>query len=350
MTGPRPTGQGTPRAMPVRRQLLQAAALATTRTVWLAVAGCALAVAGAWAQAHAYPSKPVRIVVPFAAGGVGDLTARIVGQELAKSLGQAVVIDNRPGAGGVVATDTVAHAEPDGHTLLLMSNGTAVAASLFKTLPYNTERDFAPISTLGRFDIVVLAGADTPFKTLGDVLAYAKAQPGKLNVGSINIGSTQHLAAELFKSTADIDAQVVPFNGTPALINAMRGKQVDVAVEVLGPTLTQIRAGAVRPLAVTGTQRSSVLPDVPTAQESGVKGFVASSWNALAAPAKTPPAVVNRLAKDIAAALAQPETKQKLRDLNIDAYASTPEQTAELLASDIRRWRGVIERAGIPKQ
>lgn len=299
---------------------------------------------------QAFPSKPLRIVVPFAAGGAGDLTARIVGAELSASLGQPVVIENRPGAGGVVAAETVARAEPDGHTLFLMSNGTAVTASLFKSLPYDTLKDLAPVSTLGTFDLTVLVPADSPFKTLGDLVAFAKAHPNKLNIGSINIGSTQNLAAELFKSSADIDAQVVPFKATPELIGALRGKQVDVGVEILGPTLTQIKAGAFRALAVTGKKRSSVLPEVPTAVEAGVKGFQASSWNALAVPGKTPRPVIDRLNKDIVAALAKPEVKKKLADLNIDADPSTPDEATQLLASDIKRWGAVIEKAAIPKQ
>jgi tripartite-type tricarboxylate transporter receptor subunit TctC len=314
-----------------------------------AVSLAALAMGPVHAQA-AFPSKNVRIVVPFAAGGVGDLTARIVAQKLAELLGQSVVIENRPGAGGVVAADSVARAEPDGHTLFLMSNGTAVTAGLFKSLPFDTVKDFTPVSTLGYFDIAVVVPATSPHKTLGELVAFGKANPGKLNVGSINIGSTQNLAAELFKSTAGIDAQVVPFNGTPALIGAIRGQQVDVAVEILAPMLTQIQGGAVRALAVTGEKRSIVLPDVPTAVESGVKDFVASSWNALAVPSKTPRPVVDRLQRDIATALTDPGVREKLRGLNIDARSSTPEQTATLLAADIRRWSAVIERAGIPKQ
>lgn len=298
----------------------------------------------------AFPSKNVRIVVPFAAGGVGDLTARIVAQKLAELLGQSVVIENRPGAGGVVAAESVARADPDGHTLFLMSNGTAVTAGLFKSLPFDTVKDFTPVSTLGYFDIAVVVPATSSYKTLGELVSFGKANPGKLNVGSINIGSTQNLAAELFKSTAGIDVQVVPFNGTPALIGAIRGQQVDVAVEILAPMLTQIQGGTVRALAVTGEKRSIVLPDVPTAVEAGVKDFVASSWNALAVPSKTPRPVVDRLHRDITTALADPAVREKLRGLNIDARSSTPEQTATLLASDIRRWGAVIERAGIPKQ
>ena len=320
------------------------------RRLLLATAG-ALALTALRAHAQpAFPTKALRIVVPFAAGGVGDLTSRAVATGLAERLGQPVVIDNRPGAGGVVAADAVARAEPDGHTLFLMSNGTAVSASLFRSLPYDTLADFAPVSTLGFFDIAVLVPGDSPHATLPQLLAHARARPGQLNIGSINIGSTQHLAAELFKSSAAIDAQVVPFNGTPALITALRGRQVDVGVEILGPTLPQVRAGALRVLAVTGEQRSAVLPDVPTAVELGVQGFVATSWNALAAPARTPRLVVERLQREVVATVATPAVQQQLRALNVEPRTSTPGQAAALLKTDIERWRAVIERAGIPRQ
>lgn len=302
------------------------------------------------AAAQTFPSKPIRIVVPFGAGGVADLTARTVAQKLGESLGQAVIIDNKPGAGGVVAGDAVAKAEPDGHTLLLMSNGTAVSAGLFKSLPFNTLRDFAPVSTLGFFDIAIITPADSKFKNLGELLAFAKANPGKLNLGTINIGSTQNLAGEMFKTSSGADMQIVPFNGTPAVITALRGGQVDAAVEILGPVLPQIKANALRALAVTGEKRAAVLPDVPTAKESGLPTFVASSWNALAAPAKTPKDVIARLNKEIAAAVNSPDVKKKLADLNVEARSSSPEQAAELLASETKRWGEVITRAKIPTQ
>jgi tripartite-type tricarboxylate transporter receptor subunit TctC len=306
----------------------------------------------AWAQnpATAFPSKTIKIVVPFGAGGVADLTARTVAQKLAESLGQPVVVDNKPGAGGVVAGDAVAKSEPDGHTLLLMSNGTAVSAGLFKTLPFDTLRDFVPISTLGSFDIAVIVPADSKFNSLADLLAFAKANPGKLNIGSINIGSTQNLAAELFKTTSGMDAQIVPFNGTPAVITALRGGQIDAALEILGPVLSQINAKALRALVVTGEKRAEVLPNVPTAKESGLPGFVASSWNALAAPAKTPKEVIARLNKEVLAALNSPDVKKRLQDLNVQAHPSSPEQAAALLASETKRWGEVIIRAKIPKQ
>ncbi len=313
-----------------------------------AVALCGAAALPTWAQS--FPAKPVRIVVPFGPGGVGDLTARAVANKLADLWGKAVVIENRPGAGGVVAAETVVKAEPDGHTLFLMSNGTAVTQALFQKLPFNVLTDFAPVSTLGYFDIAVVVPDNSPFKTFGELVAHAKANPRKLNLGSINVGSTQNLAAELFKSTAGIDVQVVPYNGTPALLTAMRGGQIDVAVEILGPVLPQVQAKAVRVLAVTDDQRSKVLPDVPTAKESGVPGFVAASWNALAAPAKTPAPVVAKLNRDIATALASPEVQASLKQLNVEARGSTPQQLSDMLASDVKRWSQVIDKAGIPRQ
>jgi tripartite-type tricarboxylate transporter receptor subunit TctC len=302
----------------------------------------------AWAQN--FPAKPIKIIVPFGAGGVADLTARTVAQKLTQSLGQSVVVENKPGAGGVVASDTVAKAEPDGHTLLLMSNASAVSATLFKSLPFDTVRDFTPVSTLGFFDIAIVAPTDSKFKNLAELLAHARANPGKLNIGSINIGSTQNLAAELFKTHAGVDLQIVPFNGTPAVINALRGGQIDAAVEILAPVMGQIKGGALRALAVTSEKRSVLLPDVPTAAESGLPGYLASSWNALAAPARTPKDVVARLNREVAAALQSSEVRSRLHELGVEARASTPEQAHELLVSEIKRWGEVIERAKIPKQ
>ncbi len=302
------------------------------------------------ANAQPLSNRAIKIVVPFGAGGVADLTARIVAQKMADNMGQPVVVDNKPGAGGVVAGDTVAKAEADGHTLLLMSNGTAVSAGLFKALPFDTARDFAPISTLGFFDIALVVPQNSPYKTLPELLAFARANPGKLNIGTINVGSTQNLSAELFKSTANIQAQIVPFNGTPAVITALRGGQIDAAVEILSPLLPQINASAIKALAVFGDRRSVVLKDVPTAAQSGLTGFSAASWNALAAPAKTPKDIVARLNREVKAALEAPDVKKRLLDLNIDATYSTPEQLATLLAAEIRRWSDVIARAKIPTQ
>ena len=302
------------------------------------------------AYGQSFPARPLKIVVPFGAGGVADLTARTVAQQLSQSLAQPVVIENRPGAGGVAASEAVARAAPDGHTLLLMSNASAISATLFRSLPYDTVRDFTPVSTLGFFDIAVLVSAASPWRTLADLLAHARAHPGQLNVGSINIGSTQHLAAELFKTHAGLDLQIVPFNGTPAVVNALRGGQIDAAVEILAPVMGQIQGGALRALVVTGAQRSPLLPEVPTAREAGLPDYLASSWNALAVPAATPPEVVARLNREIVAAVGAPAVAARLRELNVAPRAGTPAQAAELLRSEIRRWGEVIERAGIPRQ
>lgn len=316
------------------------------------LAALAAAVAAPWARAQArWPAKPIRIVVPFGAGGVADLTARAVGQKLGEQLGQSIVIDNRPGAGGVTAGSLVAQAEPDGYTLLLMSNGTAVSEGLFQKLPFDAEKDFAPISLLGTFDIALVVPENSRFKTLGDLLAEAKAQPGKLNIATIAVGSTQNLAAELFKSTAGIQAQIVPFNGTPAVVTALRSGEVDAGIEILAPIKSQISAKALRALATFGEKRPLGLPDVPTASESGgaLKGLQVASWNALAAPAKTPRDIIERLNHECQVALASADLKKKLADLNVDAKSSSPKQLGDLLSSEIKRWSGVIERAKIPK-
>ncbi len=301
-----------------------------------------------WAQS--FPTKPLKIVVPFGPGGVADLTARTVAQKLSQTLGQPVVVENKPGAGGIAASDLVAKAEPDGHTMLLMSNGSAVSATLFKSLPYDTVRDFTPISTLGFFDIVVITAAESRFKSMPELLTYARNNPGKLNLGSINIGSTQNLAAELFRSNAGADMQIVPFNGTPAVVNALRGGQIDAAVEILAPVLGQIRGGALRALAVTSEKRTALLPEVPTSKEGGLPAYLASSWNALAVPAKTPAEVVAKLNRDIVDAVNSAEVRNRLAQLSVEARSSSAEQARDFLASEIKRWGDVIQRANIPRQ
>jgi tripartite-type tricarboxylate transporter receptor subunit TctC len=312
------------------------------------LAASSLVASAAWAQN--FPSKPIKIVVPFGAGGVADLTARALAQKLTEGLGQSVIVDNKPSAGGIVAGDLVAKADADGHTLLLMSNGTAVSTGLFKSLPFDAQKDFAPISTLATFDIALVAQEGGKFKTAQELIAFAKANPGKLNVGTINIGSTQNLAAELIQAAGGFDFQVVPFRGTPDVIAALRGGTVDAAVEILGPMMGQINAKAVRAMAVMGEKRAAKLPDVPTLRELGITGATASSWNALAAPAKTPRDVIAKLNKAVQDAMNSPDLKAKLSELNVDAQSSSPEALAQLLASETRRWGDVIVRAKIEKQ
>lgn len=310
----------------------------------------ALSIGGAGALAQSYPSKPVRIIVPFGPGGVGDISARVLAQKMGETMGQQVLVENRPSAGGIVASETVAKAEPDGHTLLLLTNGQAVSVSLFKSLPYDAVNDFAPVSTLGLFDMVVLVNSEWKISSVSQLIAAAKLNPGKLNIATINPGGTQHLAAELFKSMAGIDVQTVPFKGTPAVLTALRGNEVQAAFEFIAPALAQIKAGTLKPLAVTSKRRFSGLPDVPTVAESGVPGYEASAWNGIAAPAKTPRAIVERLNKEINAALASPEVRQRLQGLGVEAQGSTPEQFREFLVAEIAKWRDVIERAKIERQ
>ncbi|OOG58146.1 tripartite tricarboxylate transporter substrate binding protein [Polaromonas sp. C04] len=325
-----------------RRHILQTTAAALAASAL----GANLARAAGW------PVRPIKIVVPFGPGGEADVTARIVGQKLSEQLHQSVIIENRPGAGGVVAGELVARAAPDGYTLLLMTNGTAVSEGLFKHLPFDAQKDFAPISTLGFFDLVIVVPADSRFKTLADLLAYARGNPDKLSLGTINIGSTQNLAAQLFKTTAGLHAQIVPFNGNGAVLTVLRSGQIDAAVVGLSSIMSQIRAGAVRALAAMGEKRAPDLPQVPTVRESGgaLAQFNVASWNALAAPAKTPPDVLQRLNQEVVAALQSPDVIHSLTQINVQPRPGTPAQLAELLGSEIRRWGGVIKSAGIPQQ
>lgn len=315
---------------------------------WIAAAALAAAAAGAGAQT--YPTKPVRIVVPFGPGGVADISARAVAQKMGESMGQQVIVENKPSAGGVVASEMVAKAEPDGYTLLFITNGNSVSESLFKSLPYNSVKDFAPVSTVGFFDFVLFVKSDSDIKSLGDLLARMRANPGKVNIGTINPGSGQHLSAELFKSMAGVDAQIITYKSTPQVITAVLAGEVQVALDIVAPVMAQVKNGAVRMIAVSSNQRSPILPDVPTVAESGVPGYDSESWNGVAAPAKTPQAIIERLNKEVRAAVAAPEVRKRLHDLGIDARAGTPEQLRERLVADIAKWKAVIEKANIPRQ
>ena len=313
------------------------------RAVLLACAsGCALA--------QTYPAQPVKMLVPYAAGGVGDITARVLAQRLSQALGQQVIIDNRPSAGQIVATEAAMKAEPDGYTLLWLNQGHAVSVSLFKSLPYDPVRDFAPVSTVGFFGLALLVNSESPYRSLKEFIAAAKASPGKLNVGTTSIGGTQFIAAELFKSMAGLEFQTVPFKATPAIITAVRGKDLDAMVEILAPVIPQIKSGSLRALGVTFDRRFAGLPEVPTLAEAGVPGYEASAWNGVAAPAKTPRAIIERLNKEINAAVAAPDVRQRLQDLGVDARASSPEAMRELLVSETVKWKAVVERAKIEKQ
>jgi tripartite-type tricarboxylate transporter receptor subunit TctC len=297
-----------------------------------------------------YPTKAVRIVVPFAAGGIADITARVVAERLGARLGGRFYVENQPGAGGIAAARSVASAAPDGSTLALLTNGTAISVSLFKQLPFDPLRDFEPISSLGYFDFVFATGADSAFKTLADFIKAAKAKPGTLNVGTINVGSTQNLSAELFKTAAGIDFQIVPFRGTPEVLVSLMQGNLALMIDGYSSMKGNLADNKIRALASSGAKRSASAPDIPTVQESGVADYDVVSWNALFAPAGTPPEIVAALNGALRDILAEPEVKTRLLELGIEARASSPEEIEGRLKSDIDKWRKVIEKSGIERQ
>lgn len=299
--------------------------------------------------AQPYPSKPVRLLVPFGPGGVGDITSRAVMQKMSESIGQQIIIDNRPSAGGIVATETVAKSEPDGYTLYLMNNTNAVSAAMFKKLPYDTVKDFETVSTIGGFSIVVLVSPDSPAKTIKELISLAKASSGKFNIGSINIGTTQHLSAELFKSIGGLDITSVPFNNTAGVLTALRGGSVQVAMEFLPPVLGQIRANSLRAVAVSSMTRSAMLPNVPTLHESGLADYEVNSWNGIAVAAKTPKAIVARLNKEIHAAVNSPLIAQRFQELGVSQNLSTPEGMRKLMVEEIAKWNALIDKTKIQR-
>jgi tripartite-type tricarboxylate transporter receptor subunit TctC len=259
-------------------------------------------------------------------------------------------VENQPGAGGIAAARTVIASRPDGHTLTLLSNGTAVSVSLFKKLPFDPLKDFEPVSSLGFFDFVFSTGAASQFKTLGDFITAAKAKPGALNVGTINIGSTQNLSAELFKTAAGIDFTIIPFRATPeAQLSLLQG-DIALMIDSYSSMKGNLADGKLRALASSGPVRSQATPDLATVQESGVAGYDVVSWNALFAPTGTPPEVVKTLNGALKDILAETDVKRRLIELGIEARASTPHEISDRLKSDIDKWRQVIEKAGIQKQ
>ena len=317
----------------------------------LVFAFCALAATQHPARAQAkYPDRSVRIVLPFAAGGVADITARVVAEKLSEKLGQRFYVENQAGAGGIVAARTVTSSPPDGYTLALLSNGTAVSVSLFRKLPFDPLKDFAPISSLGFFDFIFATGTNSPFKSLADVIAAAKAKPGTLNVGTINVGSTQNLSAELFKTAAGIDFAIIPYRGTPEIQVALLQGDVALTIDSYSAMKGNLADGKLRALASSGAQRSEATPELASVGESGVADYDVVSWNALFAPAGTPPEIVSTLNAALREILADPDAKKRLLELGIEAKASTPQEIYDRLKSDIDKWRAVIEKAGIEKQ
>ena len=302
------------------------------------------------AQGDTYPSKPVRIIVPYGAGGIADVTMRLVAQDLSKRFGQQFFIENRPGAGGVVGMQTAREAPADGYTLVMVGGGLAIAKALFKSLPYNIETDFIPISTTASYGLVITTKAGSPYKTIKDVIANAKAHPGTLNFGTINAGSAQNLSAELFRAVAGLEVTIVPYKTTPDLANAVLRGDVDIAFEYFVGFQSPITNGQMTVLATTARDRASNLPDVPTVIEGGLPGYEVTSWNGLAVTAGTPADIVAQLNHAVAEALKSPEVQKFSNAAGMDARSMSSDDLHNRIKADVLKWSQVIANAGIQKR
>jgi tripartite-type tricarboxylate transporter receptor subunit TctC len=316
----------------------------TSRRLLLAIAGVTLCT-GAYAQA--WPSKPIRLVVPFPAGGGTDIIARETSQRVAAATGWTFVVDNRPGAGGNLGVDAVAKAPADGYTIVIgQTSNLAVNPTLYAKMPYDSQKDLAPIVLLANAPLVMVTGAGTPLKTLADAVATAKAKPGAINFASPGNGTVAHLTSELFQKAAGIKTQHIPYKGAAQALTDVIGGNVELYMSSVPTLIGQIRNGKLRPLAVTSAKRVDDLPDVPTINESGYKGFDAVTWFGLLAPAGTPKDVVTRLNAEFNKALANPELRKKLGDEGADTAGGTPEQFAALIKDEIPRWGKVVAESG----
>jgi len=299
------------------------------------------------AQAQNYPSKTVRLIVPFAAGGSTDIMGRLVAQKLSEAWGQQVIVDNRPGGSTVIGTDIVAKSAPDGHTLLVTPAPFTIVPSLLKKLPYDPAKDFAPITLINTTPLVVIVHPGVPAKNIKELVALAKARPGVLNFGSSGSGGSNHLAGELFNAMANVKISHVPYKGNgPAMIDLLGG-HIDMAYNGLTSALQHIKTGKLRALGVTSLKRSAALPDMPTLDEQGLKGFQAVAWNGLTGPAGMPKAAVDRAASDVARLMKSPELAEFLKREGSDPVGSSTAEYTTFLRDEIAKWKTVIERAGI---
>ena len=296
-------------------------------------------------HAQAFPSKPLRLVVPFPPGAGTDMFARVLAHKLSESLGQPVVVDNRPGGGAIIGTDIVAKSAPDGYTLLLSTTSHAINPSVYSKLPYDTLRDFATVTQVATVPIVLVVHPSLPVKTPQELVAFARSRPGELNVGSSGSGTVFHLAAELLKSTAGIDMVHVPFKGGSPALAALLANQVNVLFETSLTVGPQAKAGKLRPLALGGWKRSSAMPELPTMAESGFPGFSAENWYGVYVPAGTPREIVKRLNRDIVNALGQPDVRERFASQGAELIGNTPEQHEEFLKAEMAKWARIARLA-----
>jgi tripartite-type tricarboxylate transporter receptor subunit TctC len=316
----------------------------------LLLAAFATPLLAAQRDASDYPMRPIRLVVGQSAGGNADLVARTYAHFLGERLGQQVVVDNRPGAGGLIATELVTRAAPDGHTLLLAPTSHAVNPSLMKKLPYDTRKDVTPISLLSSGPNMLLVSPGNPARTVQEVIDAARAHPGKINFSSAGVGSANHLAAELFKLYAGIDIVHVPYKGGAAAMVAVASGETTLSFGSMGAALGLVRAGKLRPLALTARKRWPVIPEVPTMDESGLKGFESGSWQALLGPAKLPEAITNRLSREVMDIARSTELQRRLMAEGLQPLGTTPEALDAHIAAEIEKWAKVIKAAGLSPQ
>jgi tripartite-type tricarboxylate transporter receptor subunit TctC len=322
-------------------------------TAWIRICGALIAVAllstAALAQG-AYPSKPVRIFVPYPPGGAVDIVARTLGDQLGKRWGQSVVIENRPGAGGIIAEQALAQSPPDGYTLIVVANGHALNGYFYAKLPYDPFKDFTSISLIGSSPNMLLVRADSPFKSVGDVIAAARAKPGQLSYGHAGNGTSPHLAGELFKYMAKVDITAVPYKGGAPSLTDLIGGHIPLSFNNIPESIGQVKAGAVRPLGVTTAARSPVLPNVPTIAEAALPGYDTGVWWGFLAPAGLPADVKAKLAQDCAEVVQVPAVREKLLQLGATPIGSSPEVFAKFIRAEYEKWGPVIKAAGIKAQ
>jgi tripartite-type tricarboxylate transporter receptor subunit TctC len=310
----------------------------------------ALALAFTMPAQAAWPEKPIRLVLPFGAGGVADVTARIMADKLSEKFGQRVYVENMPGPGGIAAARAVITSPPDGYTMAYVTNGTAISVAAFNTLPFDPVKDFAMVSMVGTFDLVLAVNAESEFKTLADFVKAAKGNPGKLNIGTIAVGGTQNLGGELFKSVAGLNVQIVPYKNSPDIVVALLRNDVQMMVDFPPAVQGQVNDGKVKILATSSPTKSPLMPTVPTAIEAGVKGYEVVSWNGVGMPKDTPKDVVATMNKAITEVMAMPDVKAAYAKVGVVAQASTPAELLKRLTDDIKKWDDVIVKAGIPKK
>ena len=296
-----------------------------------------------------YPNRPVQMIIAYGAGTIGDVSMRILAEKLSNKLGKNFLVENRPGAAGVVAAKAAASAIPDGYTLFLVGNSYAISTALFKSLPYDVLKDFVPISAVATFDFLVVTRKDSKFKSMQDVIAYAKANPGKLNIATLSPGTTQYLAVELLKVAAGVDVTAVTFRSSPDAASALLRGDVDIDMDSYAPLKPLLDGGKIDVIATTGRDRVPFLSGVPTVIEGGLPNFDVTSWNGLAAPAGVPAPIIAKLNKAVIEALRTPEAQETGRKLGMQMGGSTPEELQGRLKSDIAKWSDLIEKAHIPK-